>query len=80
MSVATDQTIQIANIRRRSRPWNGRESAGKALREVNKNIHPTKWTNTAGIRRTKKFVPPPRSQTIGPGTSSALPNAKAKVP
>src|SRR5439155_20851693 len=32
MSVATDQTIQIANIRRRSRPWNGRESAGKALR------------------------------------------------
>src|SRR5438094_10358470 len=35
---------------------------------------------TAGIRRTKASVPPPKRQTSGPGKSRALPNPRANVP
>src|SRR5881396_2618685 len=47
---------------------------------TSQNIHPTKCITTAGIRRTKALVPPPKSQTSGPGSSRALPNPRASVP
>src|SRR5436309_13328228 len=39
---ATNQNIQIANSRARSRRRNGAESNGQQWRHVSKNIHPTK--------------------------------------
>jgi len=79
-NAATNQNIQIANSRSSNRRRKRAESNGKALRETSKNIHPTKCITTAGIRRTKALVPPPKSQTSGPGSSRALPNPRASVP
>src|SRR5207237_8574368 len=56
-SAATNQNIQIANSRSSSRRPNGAESNGKALREANKNIHPTKRVPTPGIRRPNASAP-----------------------